>query len=80
MILDKSKQKDIQLRGSVPIAEICLDCYNKKFPDREITAKNVIMDDDICEFCGEYKTCIVQFKHKNPIMELIHRFKIKINK
>lgn len=24
MILDKSKQKDIQLRGSVPIAEICL--------------------------------------------------------
>ena len=35
------------------MAEFCLDCFNKYISKKKVTEKDVIMDYDLCEECGE---------------------------
>lgn len=43
------------------MAEFCLDCLNRFFIKNQepITEKDVILDDDFCEACGEYRPCVI---------------------
>lgn len=46
------------------MAEFCLDCMNKYAVDKKLTKKDVIMDIDLCEGCGEYRSCVIVIKEK----------------
>ena len=54
-------------------AEFCLDCFNKYISKKEVTEKDVIMDYDLCEECGEWKQCVIIIKEKN-IFKKVNRF------
>ena len=42
------------------MAEICLECLNKAFKNKKpLREKDVIMDYDLCEDCGEWKMCVI---------------------
>ncbi len=47
------------------MSEICLDCYNKQ-NGTHLTKKDVILENDLCEECGEYKPTIVVFRCRTP--------------
>lgn len=52
------------------MAEICLDCYNKEATEnnkKTLSEKEVILEDDLCEMCGEIKPCIIIIKEKNIV-------------
>ncbi|MBQ6530088.1 MAG: hypothetical protein IJP94_04290 [Clostridia bacterium] len=45
------------------MAEICLECLNKAFKNKKpLREKDVIMDYDLCEDCGEWKMCVITIK------------------
>lgn len=47
------------------MAEFCLDCENKRIEAEgyePIPEGAVILDDDFCEDCGEWKPCIVAYR------------------
>lgn len=46
------------------MAEFCLECVNKLFSDEVLTEKDVIMSEDFCEGCGEWKPCVILIKEK----------------
>lgn len=52
------------------MAEFCLDCFNEYFSDKKVTEKDVIMDYDLCEECGEWKPCVIRIKEKNIFKRL----------
>lgn len=60
---------DVQAPGSgwapfrmeVAMSEICLDCFNK-LEGKHYRQSAVILGDDWCEDCGEYKPCIIRFR------------------
>ena len=58
------------------MAEFCLKCYNK-LNGTHYTKGDVIEDYDLCESCGAYKKCIVQFRGNGPVNLLI-RFCINL--
>ncbi len=43
------------------MSEICLDCYNKQF-GTHYTEKDVKLEMDLCEDCGQIKPTIVVFR------------------
>jgi hypothetical protein len=43
------------------MAEFCVDCWNKINNTKEPESA-FILDDDLCEGCGEIKPCIVCYK------------------
>ncbi len=43
------------------MSEICLDCYNKQF-GTHYTEKDVKLEIDLCEDCGQIKPTIVVFR------------------
>ena len=43
------------------MSEICLDCLNKEF-GKKYKASAVILEDDLCEACGEIKPCVIRFR------------------
>ncbi len=45
------------------MAEFCLDCYNKRH-GTHLTEKDVKLDLDLCEDCGEIKPTIVIFRRR----------------
>ena len=45
------------------MAEFCLDCMNKFYKEK-LTEKDVVLEMDLCEECGEWKPCIVKIKQK----------------
>ncbi len=58
------------------MAEICLDCFNKerqKDNKAPLTKKDVVLNNDLCEWCGEIKPCVIAMKEKN-ILKPIFRF------
>lgn len=55
------------------MAEFCLDCFNKYISKKKVTEKDVIMDYDLCEECGEWKQCVIAIKEKN-IFKKVKRF------
>lgn len=55
------------------MAEFCLDCFNKYISKKKVTEKDVIMDYDLCEECGEWKQCVITIKEKN-IFKRVKRF------
>ena len=61
------------------MAEICLDCFNKEreeYNEPPLTEKDVILDDDLCEWCGEIKPCVILIKEKNIIKEIFRRIRV----
>ena len=45
------------------MAEICLECLNKVCKNQKpLREKDVIMDYDLCEDCGEWKMCVITIK------------------
>ena len=46
------------------MAEFYLECFNKYFSDEKLTEKDVVMDDDLCEECGEWKPCVIKIKKR----------------
>lgn len=50
------------------MAEICLECFNKEaaeYNEPQLTEKEVVLANDLCEWCGEIKPCIMRVKEKN---------------
>ena len=62
------------------MAEFCLDCFNKYFSDKQLTEKDVIMDIDLCEECGEWKPCVIRIKEKNIFKIMKNKIKVFFNK
>lgn len=49
------------------MAEFCLECFNEYMLDEdaeELTEKDVVFDDDLCEGCGEVLPCVVKVKRR----------------
>lgn len=49
-------------KGGVIMAEICVDCFLKDFPEDK---DRLVVDNeclDLCEMCGEYKHCVICVK------------------
>lgn len=40
------------------MAEFCLECFNR-FNKMKLTEKEVLLEDDLCEGCGEVKPCVI---------------------
>ena len=51
------------------MSEICLDCFNKE-SGREYTERDVLLDYDLCETCGEIKPCVIRFRR--PLEKLFY--------
>jgi len=61
------------------MAEFCLDCFNKYFSDKKVTEKDVIVDIDLCEECGEWKPCVIRTKEKNILKIVKNNIKVFLN-
>lgn len=59
------------------MAELCLDCFNQCIGGEKLTEKDVIMDIDLCEGCGEWKPCVIRIKEKNIFKRTISSVSIK---
>ena len=46
------------------MAEFCLECFKKIDGDKSLTEDDVILSDDLCEGCGEWKPCVIRVKDK----------------
>ena len=46
------------------MAEFCLDCFNR-LNDMKLTEKEVILEEDLCEGCGDIKPCVIAIE-KSP--------------
>lgn len=44
--------------GGESLAEFCLDCLNEQM-GTHFTDKDVLLEDDLCEGCGEVKPCVI---------------------
>ncbi|MGN0181638.1 MAG: hypothetical protein ACI4DP_04390 [Candidatus Ornithomonoglobus sp.] len=60
------------------MSEICLECLNKHLAEKnkQLREKDVIMDFDLCEDCGEWKPCVITIKRKNRLRRLKSIFKM----
>ena len=60
------------------MAEFCLDCFNQ-MNDTKLTDKEVILEDDLCEGCGEVKPCVMTIKKspKTPLKSILEWLGIK---
>ena len=54
------------------MAEYCLECFNIYCSDKKLTENDVLLDDDLCEGCGEWKPCVVIIKQRNSSLYLLH--------
>lgn len=52
------------------MAEFCLKHFNELF-NRNLTKKDVILELDLCEGCGEIKPCVVDIRLRRKIKDLI---------
>lgn len=51
------------------MAEICLKCYNDRAKEdnhAKLDVDDVILEYDLCEFCGKVKPCIMIIKPRKP--------------
>ena len=48
------------------MAEFCLECMNKyEVADGcKLDEKDVICDEDLCEYCGKIKPCVIKVKRR----------------
>ena len=48
------------------MAEFCLECFNKYEMNgkNKLTEKDVIMSNDFCEGCAEFKPCVIRIKKR----------------
>ena len=53
------------------MAEFYLECFNKYFSDEKLTEKDVVMDDDLCEECGEWKSCVIKIRKRSIFKRII---------
>lgn len=60
------------------MAEFCLDCWNK-LNGTHYTERDVILESDLCEGCGEIKDCIVVFREypKWSLKDIFRQWKKK---
>ena len=49
------------------MAEFCLDCWNE-MNGTHYTPEQVVLEEDLCEGCGEWKPVVVGFRG-NPLTE-----------
>lgn len=59
------------------MAEFCLECFNQYISGKKLTEKDVIVDFDLCEECGEYKPCVIRVKEKNFLKRIIGKIKLR---
>lgn len=55
------------------MAEFCLDCFNK-LGGTSYTRRDVVLDQDFCEGCGEVKPCVVVLRRRLRIKLAIEDF------
>ena len=48
------------------MAEFCIDCMNKYIlsSQQRLTENEVVIEDDFCEGCGEWKPCVIVIKEQ----------------
>lgn len=61
------------------MAEFCLNCYLKDFPEDENIVDRIIMSKDtgLCEGCGNFRPVVVKIKKGNINGKLRNLFKKK---
>lgn len=52
------------------MAEFCLECFNK-INHRNYTGKEVWLEYDLCEECGEIKPCVMELTPKPIFWRLV---------
>lgn len=60
------------------MAEMCLDCYNKDAianNEKPLTENDVVMDEDLCEWCGKIKPCIITIRRKPKRINIFNIFR-----
>ncbi len=60
------------------MAEFCLSCFNKMFKDRnkrELTEKEVRLENDLCEGCGQIKPCVMEIRKQYKPFSFIDFFR-----
>lgn len=45
------------------MAEFCLECFNR-LGGTNYTRRDVVLDPDLCEECGEVKPCVVVLRRR----------------
>ncbi len=53
------------------MAEFCLDCFNEYFADEKVTEADVLMEEDLCEGCGEWKPCVIRLRRRSPFSSVV---------
>lgn len=56
------------------MAEICLECYNNEcleYNEKNLSEKDVMLENELCEWCEKIKPCIVIIKEKNIIKRFL---------
>ena len=54
------------------MSEICLDCFNKDIENEKekLTKRDVVLEYDLCESCGEWKPCVIVIKERGLLASL----------
>lgn len=58
------------------MAEFCLDCFNR-IEGTHYKEKDVTMEMDFCEGCGEIKPCVIRLYPESFISKIISRIRKK---
>lgn len=54
------------------MAEFCLKHYNEMF-DENLTEKDVVLEMDFCEGCGDIQPCVICEKRKSIFSKIIDK-------
>ncbi len=61
------------------MAEFCLSCFNEMFRERnkrDLTEKEVRLENDLCEGCGQMKPCVMEVKKRYDSFSFLDFFRI----
>ena len=54
------------------MAEFCLKHFNEMF-DEELMEKDVVLEEEFCEGCGEMKPCVIALRRKSIFSKLFEK-------
>ena len=59
------------------VAEFCLKCFNEMFRERnkrDLTEKEVRLETDLCEGCGQVRPCVMEVRKRQKPFSIMDFF------
>lgn len=56
------------------MAEYCLKCFNE-LNGTDYRPNEVWLEEDFCEGCGDWRLCVMEFRHKRLLRQLFALFR-----